>query len=462
MISSPPSFLPPSSAPFLLKFRPPPRGNSVHLLLPTIDWLHLGPTLSEGPSLLLCLTHARGQISFREPLCRLEHLLVGDETLQNRPDRHPENFIEHFGGDVRKENYQEQRTPEAVQVVEHVLLHEVVADHCGGDSDEELADYQDEFRDDCHCADPQDVPQDQEEGLPSGLAEAVPVDGSLNVSVLVHEFHALLEAPHVALDGAERHLQGLVLALLGLVLEVGDDGTNGLDDGDDETTEGGGAEVVPHGPLHRREEGAVSDRLLVPREVPRADGHGDDELAGGDDELARPEPAEEHVKAGVLHVIAVREGLVEEATARLARALSVATAAQGVGVARAKAGSTDAVHRDVPGRGQVQHVNAPGDQENDGSQHLEDRVDGNDRHSGNGLARLLDDSNGEHDALPEAADDAEPEASEPGEAVGDVEHHARLRIRVLSVGLPSLGSVVREVRNAQEAELDEGDESPAN
>ena len=67
MIFSPPPFLPPSSAPFLLKFRPPPRGNSVHLPLPTIDWLHLGPTLSEGPSLLLCLTHARGQISFREP-----------------------------------------------------------------------------------------------------------------------------------------------------------------------------------------------------------------------------------------------------------------------------------------------------------------------------------------------------------------------------------------------------------
>ena len=70
----------------------------------------------------------------------------------------------------------------------------------------------------------------------------------LNVSILVDELHALLEAVEAALDAAEDdvgdRLGGSREALVALGLDLGHHVADELDDRDDERARGGGADVV--------------------------------------------------------------------------------------------------------------------------------------------------------------------------------------------------------------------------
>lgn len=74
------------------------------------------------------------------------------------------------------------------------------------------------------------------------------------------------------------HLKDLVLRVLGLFLDVRHDGPDGLDDCDDERSEGCGAGVVEEGSLDRGTHCSASDRAFVAAEIPRRHGHRDDNL----------------------------------------------------------------------------------------------------------------------------------------------------------------------------------------
>lgn len=65
------------------------------------------------------------------------------------------------------------------------------------------------------------------------------------------------------------YLKNLVVGILGLLLYVGDDGSDGLDDGDDQRAEGSGAGVVEERRGDGAGHGAAADGRLVAAEVPR-------------------------------------------------------------------------------------------------------------------------------------------------------------------------------------------------
>jgi len=88
------------------------------------------------------------------------------------------------------------------------------------------------------------LPEQQPERLARTAAEAVTIDGRDNVRMFVDELHDLLQAPHEALQTHHDVLQHLVLALLGLALDVGKHGADGFDDCDDQRAERDGTQVI--------------------------------------------------------------------------------------------------------------------------------------------------------------------------------------------------------------------------
>lgn len=59
------------------------------------------------------------------------------------------------------------------------------------------------------------------------------------------------------------------MCILGLFLYVGDDGSDGLDDGDDQRAEGSGSGVIEERGGYGAGHGAAADGRLVAAEVPR-------------------------------------------------------------------------------------------------------------------------------------------------------------------------------------------------
>ena len=92
------------------------------------------------------------------------------------------------------------------------------------------------------------VPQDQTERLFGRAAEVGPVDGCEDIGVPVDELHELLQTPEAAFTEAEEDLhRGLVRPLLlEFVLDVLEERSDGLDDGDDERPECESSRVIPY------------------------------------------------------------------------------------------------------------------------------------------------------------------------------------------------------------------------
>ena len=63
--------------------------------------------------------------------------------------------------------------------------------------------------------------------------------------MLIQKLHAFLNAPKTTLDATQNILCDLISTLLRLFLDVGDDSSDSLDDGNDQRAVCGGAGVIP-------------------------------------------------------------------------------------------------------------------------------------------------------------------------------------------------------------------------
>ena len=81
-----------------------------------------------------------------------------------------------------------------------------------------------------------------------------------------------------------------------LLLHIGHDHPDELDEGDDEGAERDGSEVVPDEVLESHYDGETEEGLF-PGEVPGGDGAGDGDVLAGDDELGDPEAAKDVVQS---------------------------------------------------------------------------------------------------------------------------------------------------------------------
>eukprot|EP00276_Gloeochaete_wittrockiana_P002854 CAMPEP_0184674480 /NCGR_PEP_ID=MMETSP0308-20130426/87177_1 /TAXON_ID=38269 /ORGANISM="Gloeochaete witrockiana, Strain SAG 46.84" /LENGTH=283 /DNA_ID=CAMNT_0027122085 /DNA_START=912 /DNA_END=1763 /DNA_ORIENTATION=+ len=141
----------------------------------------------------------------------------------------------------------------------------------------------------------EDVAQHQFKPLFGRLAEPIAVDGDLDVGVAIEELNELVEAPHTALAAAQHELEHAVGGVLGAALDVGQDGAEELDEGDDEGAEGHGAEAVGHGAAEGAQHGERGHPILVACEVPDGNGTSDCGVFDGLDEGQVPEEAKELV-----------------------------------------------------------------------------------------------------------------------------------------------------------------------
>lgn len=155
------------------------------------------------------------------------------------------------------------------------------------------------------------VSEDQEEGVLGRDTEVFTSEGDLDVSVLVQESDESFEAGDVALEAGKSVLDDLAffaLQLLGLVLGIGQHDSDQLDDGDDQRTKGNGTNVVSGKSIDTLSDGSGSALASSLGEVPEADGAGDNELSGGEDEGVEPEETKQVVDQQSLQFHVIIEG----------------------------------------------------------------------------------------------------------------------------------------------------------
>lgn len=154
------------------------------------------------------------------------------------------------------------------------------------------------------------VSEDEEEGVLGGDAEVFTGEGNLDISILVQESNESFETSNVTLEASKNilnNLSFLSLHLLSLILEVREDDSDHLDDGDDQRTKGDGTKVISEESIDTLSDGSGGALAGTLREVPEADGAGDDELGGSNDEGVEPEETEQVVDQQSLEVHVIRE-----------------------------------------------------------------------------------------------------------------------------------------------------------
>ena len=111
------------------------------------------------------------RIHLRGVAALFEHLLVSDETLQNRPDRHAEDLVEHRCREERAAYRQKCWEEDAVHLIAELLCDDLIEEHSRCDGDEEFAQDQHKLADDAHGHDAQHVACDQPKGFLRRRAE---------------------------------------------------------------------------------------------------------------------------------------------------------------------------------------------------------------------------------------------------------------------------------------------------
>uniref|UniRef100_A0A8B9QLI5 Uncharacterized protein n=1 Tax=Apteryx owenii TaxID=8824 RepID=A0A8B9QLI5_APTOW len=145
---------------------------------------------------------------------------------------------------------------------------------------------------------PNDVPHQQEEGVPGRSAEVGAVDGSYHdICVSVQELDEFFQAPEAALQTAQEELGKLIIrSTFQPVVQVFQSDPDDLDDGEEQGPEGERAGVVPRA-AEGREEGEGGHVVgLLEGPVVRREGPRQRDLAQRDHEVGQPEEHEDVVE----------------------------------------------------------------------------------------------------------------------------------------------------------------------
>ena len=344
---------------------------------------------------------------------------------------------------------------EIVQLVREGAGEVVVAGGRGEHGNKELSGNDGEVRDGEDGPDAKDVAADDEEGILCRHHERGAVDGRLDVGVLANELHAALEAPQAALHAAEGDLdRGVGLhGLRHLLLHVENDGTDELNDGNEEGAKGARAEVVTqHRQIARQQRAAadVSHAVDGVGEVPLAHSHSDDHLPVGADKVHGPEQAEEEEP---------------QLDARVVAAIGDPLLACGIACRRGTIDGEGGVLRD-PGAhgGEVQAVNNVWDHENDEGGNLEnggkdheghllDRH-GSHRHALDGNVNVF--AHEEHEAEVEARD------THHDAGKGPQRHNLIRGVHRRVLGFPRVASFVGQINDSDHETAAAHDAEPSN
>jgi hypothetical protein len=96
-----------------------------------------------------------------------------------------------------------------------------------------------------HSSHTKNVPQDQKECLSSSFAKGISVDGCLDIGILIDEFHYFFQAPHATLKNAHEVYNYFVSRLCSFFLDIGNNNSDCLNNGDDQRSKRSGPEMVP-------------------------------------------------------------------------------------------------------------------------------------------------------------------------------------------------------------------------
>jgi len=177
-------------------------------------------------------------------------------------------------------------------------------------TDEDFTESDKDTTDTGNNTESQRISEDEEEGVLGGNTEVFTSEGNLDISVLVQESNESFETSNVALEASKNvldNLSFLSLHLLSLILSVREHDSDHLDDGDDQRTKSDGTKVVSEESIDTLSDGSGGALAGSLREVPEADGAGDDELGGSNDEGVEPEETEQVVDQQSLEVHVVGE-----------------------------------------------------------------------------------------------------------------------------------------------------------
>mmetsp|Transcript_15659 Transcript_15659/g.43911 ORF Transcript_15659/g.43911 Transcript_15659/m.43911 type:complete len:263 (+) Transcript_15659:179-967(+) len=220
--------------------------------------------------------------------------------MQHGQNRNFEYVHAHVRDHVRDEEDQCQRPSVAVQIHFHGFHKDEVCEPRRHRADEKLSDNQHSGRHVRHSANACCIPKNQEECLAGRFAKRSPKDGRLDVRVLVDELQAFFDAHETALAAAQNAVGAGVIRLGDLLLYLCEDGTNHLDDGDDQGTVGACSEMEQQSQRQAAQYRQTGNRRLVHSEVPFADRHGHDHITERNDESRCPKHAEQKVPTGLV------------------------------------------------------------------------------------------------------------------------------------------------------------------
>ena len=232
---------------------------------------------------------------------------VDAEAQKDRVDGEAQHVHERRGDGVCHEHREQDGHPERVQLllalgVRRVVVNPHEDEEAARAHDEELAQHEQEGRDDVEHAHLRQVADQELHRLHGGGAERLALHGDHDVSGRGHVLDALFEQPQAAGQALEQvlHKHVGVLQLLALAVQVREDGTNELHDGDDHGAKRDGTQVLGHGGTNGLKHRHLVRVALVGAEV--ADAHGTSNAHGEEtlDEVRGPQQAEEVVQQEVV------------------------------------------------------------------------------------------------------------------------------------------------------------------
>lgn len=212
-------------------------------------------------------------------------LQVFQEAQEQSIDRHFVDAEEGRGDKVSPEHDHDDGRGQEVQVGDFILDvrngsgEDEVGQTSDSRGDDQLAQKEQKVDDFVEDDDTDDVPHEEGKGFLCADAEVRPLDGADDVSVAINELHELLQTPQAALAHADQAAGEVVVVLLQLVLDVGQNGPQHFNDGDDQRSERHGSQMKDEGVEEGSGQRATRHLLLVPSPIPQGENTGQNHLA---------------------------------------------------------------------------------------------------------------------------------------------------------------------------------------